>query len=250
MIKTILIDDERSALQALTNDLQTHCSADIEIIATCQGPVEGMKAIKKCNPDLVFLDVAMPQLNGFEMLDILGQFDFDLIFVTAHDQYAIDAFNISAVHYLLKPVDPEKLKVAVEKVKQKQMESFSESRLQALIENLEPTNGNKKIGLPTMEGYHFIPISDILYCKADGNYTHLFIEGKPLIVSRPLKDIQRQLPESTFFRIHVSHLINRNHLEKYVRSEGGYVVMADGAELSVARSKKEVFLHWLGLRED
>jgi len=250
MIKTILIDDELSALKALENDLQHYCAADIEIVAKCQGSIEGMKAIKKWNPQLVFLDIAMPQINGFEMLDILGNIDFDLIFVTAHDEYAIDAFNISAVHYLLKPVNPEKLKLAINKVKEKLTNPFSKDQLATLIGNLQPTSTNKKIGLPTMEGYNFIPIDEVVYCQADGNYTTLYrLHKKPLVISRSLKDIQGMLPSEYFFRIHISHLINKNHLEKYVRSDGGYVVMLDGKSLSVARSKKETFLNWLGLRD-
>lgn len=250
MIKTILVDDELSALKALEYDLQKYCSAEIEVVAKCQGPIEGMKAIKKWKPQLVFLDVSMPQINGFEMLDILGEVDFDLIFVTAHDQYAIEAFNISAVHYLLKPVNPEKLKLAVQKVKEKNSDPFSKAQLAALMDNLQPSTTDKKIGLPTMEGYNFIPIADIVYCQADGNYSTLHsINSKPLVVSRPLKDIQRLLPNDQFFRVHISHLINKSHLEKYVRSDGGYVVMEGGKSLSVARSKKEAFLNWLGLKD-
>ena len=251
MIKTILIDDELSALKALENDIQQYCSKDIQIISKCQGPIEGMKAIKKLNPQLVFLDVAMPQINGFEMLDLLGDIDFDLIFVTAHDQYAIEAFNISAVHYLLKPVNPDKLKLAVEKVKQKLSSPFSKSHLETLLGNLQPTVANKKIGLPTMEGYSFIPIEEIIYVQADGNYSVLHRNNvKPLFISRPLKDVQKLLSDDNFFRVHVSHLINKNHLEKYVRSDGGYVVMVDGKNLSVARSKKEAFMNWLGLKDN
>lgn len=251
MLKAIIIDDEPAASRALANDLEQYCATDIEVIQVCNSPLEGLKAINKYQPDLVFLDIMMPGMSGFELLEVLGEIKFDVIFVTAHNEYAIDAFNISAIHYLEKPVDKNKLIEAIQRVKNKHSKNLSNENLMNLLDNLKQEDPEQKIGLPTKEGFDFIPIKDIMYCVAEGNYTFIHRKDqKPILVTRSLKSLQQALPDKLFFRIHASHIINRTFLDKYIRGDGGYVLMEDKKDLSVSRSKKVQFLNWVGLAEE
>ncbi len=251
MLKAILIDDEPAATAALAKDLETYCSQDVQIIEICNSPLAGLKAINKHQPDLVFLDIMMPGMSGFELLEVLGEIKFEVIFITAHNEYAVDAFKISAIHYIQKPVDKQLLIEAISRVKEKQQSALSSDNLLELITNLKSDDPDKKIGLPTKDGFDFIPIQQIMYCTAEGNYTYIHQRGqRPLLVTRSLKLLQQGLPEKQFFRVHASHLINRNYLQKYIRGDGGYVLMEDEKSLSVARSKKVQFLQWMGLVEE
>ena len=251
MLKAILIDDEPAATKALEHDLIHYCSKDVKVIQICNNPLEGLKAINKLNPDLVFLDIMMPGMSGFELLEVLGEVNFEVIFVTAHNEYAIDAFNISAIHYLEKPVDKDQLQEAIYRVKEKHQSSFPNENLLQLLDNLKSEDPDQKIGLPTKEGFDFVPIKDIMYCVAEGNYTFIHLKDeRPILVTRSLKLLQQALPDKQFFRIHASHTINRSFLQKYIRGDGGYVLMDDGKSLSVARSKKVQFLSWVGLVDE
>jgi two-component system LytT family response regulator len=251
MLKAILIDDEPAATKALLNDLEQYARQEVEVIQICHSPLEGLKAINKYQPDLVFLDIMMPGMSGFELLEILGDFQFEVIFITAHNEYAVDAFNISAIHYLQKPVDKNKLVEAIQRVKEKRQQSISNENILQLLGNLKSDDPEQKIGLPTKEGFDFVPIKNIMYCVAEGNYTFIHLDQqKPALVTRSLKLIQQALPEKLFFRVHASHIINRTYLDKYIRGDGGYVLMGDQKSLSVARSKKVKFLHWVGLSDE
>lgn len=254
MLRAILIDDEQAALNALEIDLNKHCASEVTVLEKCASPIDGMKAIRKHKPDLVFLDIEMPEMTGFEMLDILGKIDCQVVFVSGFNQYAVKAFEISAIDYLLKPVDKDRLLKAVKKVKQA-TEKISTEQLQVLINNINPKETNKKIAIPSLKssinGYDFIPVNSIMYCIAEGNFTYLHLNNstKSILASRPLKRIQEWLPKDTFFRAHTSHLINRNFIQSYVRGDGGYVIMEDKNNLNVARSKKQELLNWLGLKD-
>lgn len=254
MLKAILIDNESTALDVLEADLIRYCLDDVSILTKCDSPVEGLKAIRKLNPDLIFLDIEMPEMTGFELLEILGSFDGQVIFVSGFDQYAIKAFEISAVDYLLKPVNKDRLIKAVNKAKENQT-NVSAEQLKVLINNINPREVNKKIAIPSIKssinGYDFIPIDSIMYCIAEGNFTyiHLSNQQKPVLASRALKVIEEWLPKVNFFRPHTSHLINRNFIKSYVRGAGGYLIMEDGNNLNVARSKKVSLLNWLGLKD-
>lgn len=251
MLRAIIIDDEPAASKALAIDLAQFCAGDVEIQQICHSPLEGLKAINKFQPDLVFLDIMMPGMSGFELLEVLGQITFEVIFITAHNEYAIDAFNISAIHYIEKPVDKDKLKEAIQRVKDKRKNAFSNENLQHLLANLKQEDPEQKIGLPTKDGFDFIPVKEITYCLAEGNYTFIHRQNqKPILVTRSLKSLQQALPNRLFFRIHASHMINRSYLDKYIRGDGGYVLMEDGKNLSVSRSKKVQFLQWVGLSEE
>ena len=242
MLKAIIIDDEHKSRESLQILIQDFCEG-VEVCALCQNVSEGIAAIDEYKPDVVFLDIQMQRETGFDLLNKLEKIDFELIFTTAHSEYAIKAFKFSAIDYLLKPIDLTDLQAALEKVKKKKNYGISE-RLEQLIHNLKPVSAQKyKLALPTSDGLVFVKIDEIVYCEAEGNYTQIHLtNGTKHLVSRTLKEYDDMLTEQDFFRIHNSYLINLNLIKNYVRGEGGYVVMTNGKSLDVSRRKKESFL--------
>lgn len=239
MIRAILIDDEPLAVEVLGNDLKNYCP-NIEIVAKCHSAKEGLKAIKEHKPDLIFLDIEMPWMNGFEMLEVIENIDFDVIFTTAYDQFAVQAFRISAIDYLLKPIDKDDLIIAVNKVGEKKEPHMSKQHLDVLMQNMAPSGEHQRVALPSKNGFEFVLMQDILYCEADGNYTYFYmVDKKKRLISRPMKEVEKMLNDPSFCRIHNSYLINLNQTQRYIRGDGGYVEMMDGTTLNVARSKKE-----------
>jgi two-component system, LytTR family, response regulator len=248
MIRAIVIDDEQHCLKALCNDLEKHCP-NVEVIDTCYSAKEGIMSIKKMNPDLLFLDVEMPWMNGFEMLEILGEVHFSIIFTTAHDEFAARAFRISAIDYLLKPVDANDLKAAVQKVERKLEEGSNLQHITNLLRNIKQPATEQKIALPQREGYEFIDVSSIVCCEAEGAYTKLIIsDRKPMLVSKALGDVEELLPPELFQRIHHSTLVNLSYISQFLRTDGGYVILSTGEKLSVSKAKKEMLMMKLGLR--
>ena len=248
MIRSIIIDDEQHCVRALLSDLQKHCPS-IEVQDSCYSAKEGIMAIKKLNPDLIFLDVEMPWMNGFEMLEILGDVNFSIIFTTAHDEFAAKAFRISAVDYLLKPIDAGDLKAAVQKVEKKMEEGSDLKHISNLLRNMRQPSAEQKIALPQREGYEFVDVSSIIYCQAEGAYTKVFInDKKPMLISRTLGDVEELLSPEMFQRIHHSSLINVTFISQFIRSDGGYVVLKNGEKLSVSKAKKEMLMARLGLK--
>ena len=242
MIKAIIIDDEPYCCEILAAMLASDCP-DVEVASICSNGAQGLTAIRQHSPDLVFLDVEMPKMNGFEMLEQLPQVNFELIFTTSYDQYALKAIRFSAIDYLLKPVDQEELQKAIQKVINRTQKPMSQ-QLEILMQKLhQPATPISRIALPTMEGLQMIAIDTIISCESDSNYTILFLKyNKKLIVSRTLKEIEELLEEHSFVRVHRCYLANLNEVEKYVKGEGGYLVMSDGSNIDVARNKKEVLL--------
>jgi two-component system LytT family response regulator len=248
MIRSIVIDDEQHCSRALLSDLQQNCPG-VEVTDVCHSAKEGIMSIKKNNPDLVFLDVEMPWMNGFEMLEILGDVNFSIIFTTAHDEFAAKAFRISAVDYLLKPIDANDLKAAVLKVEKKMDEGSSLHHITNLLRNIRQPSAEQKIALPQREGYEFIDVSSIIYCEAEGAYTKVFIaEKKPMLISRTLGDVEELLPLEIFQRIHHSTLVNVTYISQFLRTDGGYVVLKSGEKLSVSKAKKEMLMARMGLK--
>ena len=248
MIRSIVIDDEQHCVRSLLSDLQQHCPA-IEVVEACFSAKEGMMAIKKLNPDLVFLDVEMPWMNGFEMLELLGDINFSIIFTTAHDEFAAKAFRISAVDYLLKPIDANDLKAAVQKVEKKMDEGSSVQHISNLLRNMRQTSAEQKIALPQREGYEFVDVATIIYCQAEGAYTKIFInEKKPMLISRTLGDVEELLSPEMFQRIHHSTVVNVNYIAQFLRTDGGSVVLKNGEKLSVSKAKKDMLMARLGLK--
>lgn len=243
-LKTIIVEDEsrgRNALRALLSQID-----GVQLKGEASNVDDAIVMIEAEEPDLVLLDIEMPFKNGFDLLAALPKRTFDVIFTTAYDSYAIKAFKFSAIDYLLKPIDPEELKAAIEKTAAKRENEVHQPQLQInnLLENLKSMNKqNFKLSLPTFEGSLFVPIDDIIRCESDANYTrfHIKSEVKPILVSKTLKDYDELLTEYGFCRVHHSHLINLKFIKKYIKGEGGIVVMLDGAEVEVSRRKKEVF---------
>ena len=210
-----------------------------------------MLAIKKHKPDLIFLDVEMPWMNGFEMLELLGDLNSSIIFTTAHDEFAAKAFRISAVDYLLKPVDANDLMSAVQKVERKLNEGKSLDHITNLLRNIKQPTKDQKIALPHREGYEFVEVSSILYCLAEGAYTKVLLENKrSMLISRSLGDVEELLPPDMFQRIHHSSLVNVSFISQFLRTDGGYVVLNNGERLAVSKSKKDGLLERLGLKKD
>jgi two-component system LytT family response regulator len=207
---------------------------------------EGLKLIKKLQPAIVFLDIEMPRMDGFEMLHQLTEKNFHLIFTTAYDQYAIKAIKYAAFDYLLKPIDIEELKSAVSKISS-QHPGATEKRLAALEQNLQGKNSFNKIAIPTLDGLLFFDITDIIQLEASSNYTTIYFNNHPrLTASRTLKDFEEMLPADIFFRPHHSHLINLRYIKRYIKGDGGQIEMKNGNFVDVARRKKEEFLKMIG----
>lgn len=248
MLKCIIVDDELRSRESLSQLLSTFCP-DVEVCALCKDVQEGLDAIGFHKPNVVFLDVQMKKETGFDLLAKVTNINFEIIFTTAHSEYAIKAIRFSAIDYLLKPIDIQDLQNAVDNVRKKQNDNIPD-RLQQLLLNLKAGNSeNLKLALPTSAGLTFIKIFDILYCKASGNYTEIFMkDGKKHLVSRQLKEYDEMLVEHNFFRIHHSSLINLNYVQDYIKGDGGYVIMSDNTSLDVSRRKKEDFLESIGYK--
>ncbi|MBK6391253.1 MAG: response regulator transcription factor [Saprospiraceae bacterium] len=247
MIRTILIDDEKDSLSALSHVLTEMCP-EVSVVDSCQIPALGIESILKHKPDLVFLDVEMPKINGFELLEEVKHQAPAIIFTTAYSHYAIRAIKYSAIDYLVKPVDPVELIEAIARYKIQKTRASGAEQIQFLLDKLsEKENTLKKLAIPNMEGFKLVDIEEIMYCAADDNYTDIHLKNKTKITaSRTLKDIQNLLSDyQFFFRIHHSYLINLREVNQYIRGEGGYVIMNDGAQLNVSRSKKETLIRYL-----
>lgn len=247
MLTAIIIDDESSSRNALRQKLANHCP-DIIVVAECEDGQEGIKNIEEKKPDILFLDVEMPRMNGFTMLQQLQNRNFELIFITAYDYYAIKAIKFSALDYLVKPVAIEDLTAAVAKAVQKRRLASGNERLELLLQNLmNEKKEQQRIAIPSMDGLQFVSMNDIVYLEAQSNYTVVYLQDAyKLTVSKTLKDFEELLPPAVFIRIHHSYMVNKNAVEKYIKGEGGQVVMKNGATLDVARRKKEEFMKAIG----
>lgn len=248
MIKAIIIDDEQNCIDSLLFDLQKH-SKEVNVLETCTTPKQGILSIKKLKPDLVFLDVQMPWMSGFEMLELFDEINFAIIFTTAFDQFAAKAFRISAIDYLLKPIDSNDLKEAIRKAAEKIQQKSGTDNIVNLLQNIKKPEVNQRIAVPGREGYEFIEAGKIIYAKAEGSYTHVFLNDKrKLIISKTLSDIEELLPPEHFQRIHHSTLVNLSHVTHLFKTDGGFVVLDNGEKLVVSKSKKESLMGRLGLK--
>jgi len=243
MIRCILIDDERNALEMMEWLIKTYCP-QVEIVDMCTSAQQGIESINANKPDVIFLDIEMPRMNGFDMLEQFDKLFFDVVFCTAYDQFAIKAFKYSALNYLLKPVDPEDLKATVARIEERKSIP-SKEQFELLLQNInQPVKSTpQRIALTTGDGMIFVPTTDIIYCEAESNYTSVVLaNGKKVVVSKVLKDIDEALSGPDFCRVHSSYLINVNRIKKYVRGDGGYLIMDDDTNISISRNRRQEFM--------
>lgn len=242
MIKCIIVDDEqksRESLRILVNDF---CEG-VNVVALCENTAQAKKAIESEEPDLVFLDIQLQRETGFDLFGIVNEVNFDVIFTTAYSEYAVKAFKFSAIDYLLKPIDIMDLKGAIAKVERKAKKNQT-SQIEYLIQNLKSvSNEQYKLALPTQDGLVFVSLHDILYCEANSNYTEITVTGdKKYVASKTLKEYDDLLTDYNFYRIHNSSLVNLHAVKKYVRGDGGYVIMNNDKPLDVSKRRKDGFL--------
>ena len=241
-MKAAIIDDELHGIKSLVYELDQFCP-DVTILATFQDPYKAIKEIPKLDLDVLFLDIAMPEMDGFELLNSLSDRSFEVIFTTAYNQYALEAFKAHALDYLIKPIEGEELTKSLERIR-KRISVQHTAMLEAIEEKLLKLQDYSKIriALPSLDGVDFIQVDQIVYCKADGSYTTLVTKGKPLLSSKSLKEIEDMLPTEMFLRVHNSYLVNLFEVSKFVKNDGGYLLMSNNDEVKVSRQKKESFL--------
>jgi two-component system, LytTR family, response regulator len=241
MIKAVIVDDEPYSCESLVTLLERYCPS-VKVADICYSGEDALIAIKEQQPQIVFLDIEMPKMNGFEMLERLPEINFDIIFTTSYDQYAIKAIRFSALDYLLKPVDREELQKAIQKVAQRQHNPLPQ-QLEILLQKINKPASIQKIALPTMEGLQMVAVDSIISCTSDSNYTIFLLKHKQkIIVSRTLKEIEEMLEEYSFLRVHNSYMVNLNEVNKYIKGEGGYLIMSDESTIDVSRSRKEMLI--------
>ncbi|MEO8151193.1 MAG: LytTR family DNA-binding domain-containing protein [Bacteroidia bacterium] len=244
MIRAIIIDDETHCIKRLSILLNDVCSNEVHLMGGFQSVETGLEGIKKLQPDLVFLDVQIHDKTGFDLLRQLNEIKFDVIFTTAFEKYAVQAFKFSAFEYLLKPIDADDLKQAIEKLHEKISKEESVKKFDTLFHNLQNLqNASKRINVPTINGLVFLLVNDIIRCESDVNYTNIFLKDKTkLFVAKTLKEFEELLGEYNFYRVHNSHLINLAYIKSYSKGKGGYVTMIDNTEIEVSTRRKDDFL--------
>ncbi len=241
-IKTILVDDEANNLQFLQSLLKDNCPT-LQVMEMANTSADGLVMIQELHPQLVFMDVDMPGMTGFEVLKKLEPLSFEVIFVTAYNQYAMEAFEYNAVAYITKPIVTEKLIAAVEKAITKIEEKKYTEHIFSLLENVQQKNEHDKIALPTLQGLQFVKLSQICYVESSGNYSNFFLaDNTKIMVSRQLGEYEKLLPADNFVRIHDKHIINLTCIKEYIKGSGGEVILENGARLSVAARRKDELL--------
>lgn len=246
MIRTVLVDDEIDSIRVLQRLLETFCP-QIAVVGTASGVETALQVILDTGPDLVFLDIEMAQGNAFDLLNQLLPLQFQVIFVTAFDDYAIRAFKYSAVDYLLKPVDIDDLRSAISRVQEHPLEKDLSQKMRTLLEHVGTLQmSQQKMAIPTITGLLFVPVQEILRFEAKGNYTTIYMANNDTIMAtKTIKDYEEALPEAIFYRIHNSHIINLSRIKEYQKGRGGVVVMEDGTVIEVASRRREEFLRKL-----
>lgn len=240
-MNVVIIDDEINCCEVLQLLLQKYCK-QVTDVKLFNNSSEGLTYLRNNTPDLLFLDIEMPILNGFDLLSELGDINFHVIFTTAYDKYAVRAFKFNAIDYLLKPIDKDELIGAIKKITEKKPEEKRQGNEILKMKSTFQKNPDV-IAISSMEGITFIEVKDIVYCESDGSYTAFFFnDNRRIQTSKPIKDVEETLSESGFYRVHQSYLINMKHIRKYIRGDGGEVVMSNGKTINVSRQKKQEFL--------
>jgi two-component system, LytTR family, response regulator len=241
----IIVDDEKHCREVMVHLLQRYCG-DVKILANCANGPEVLAVLEKGSPDVLFLDIEMPGMNGFELLKQIKAPEFEIVFTTAYNEYAIKAIKHSALDYLLKPIDKDELKLAIQRAKEHKTHK-ADNRVEHLLEILHEKNKAKRFAVPTMEGLKMIDAETVLYCESDSAYCKIYFVGtpQPLVISKTLKEVEEVLHGNDFFRIHNSYLVNMKSIQGYIRGEGGEVVLNSGIHLPVSRTRKQEFLNLL-----
>jgi len=241
MIKSVIIDDEQNNIDNLTRLLQKHCP-EVTVAATAMNADDGKKIIFEQKPDLIFLDIQMPEKNGFELLRSLSNYSFEIIFVTAFDKYGIQAVKFSAIDYLLKPINIEELKEAINRAITKISQKKQNLQLENLLQLLQNTQlkDEHRIALPTVKETRFAKPQDIIRCESSNNYTSFFFKsGEKLIVSKPIYEYEELLSDYGFIRCHQSHLVNKKFIKSWVKEDGDYLLLEDKSQIPISRQKKD-----------
>jgi len=244
MKKILIIDDEKPTRELIKRMIESF-GFDIEVFIDGENVKSGIESILRIQPDLVFLDIQMPDGNGFDVLKSINQINFEVIFITAFQEYAIQAIKFSALDYILKPIDAEELRQSLSNALNKLNEKSDQNVFQALHHNIQPQN-KRKLVLKTQESNYVVDIDDIIRCESDKNYTFFYLKsGKKILVSRTLKDYDILLSPFEFFRVQQSHLVNLNYVDRYDKHDGGSVIMKDGASIPLSPVKKDQFFKML-----
>ena len=244
MIRTVVIEDEEHSRKMLMEMLHDHCR-QLNVVGNADSVKTGLTAIAEQRPELVFLDIELQSETSFEILEKLPEINFELVFTTAFDHYALKAIKFCAIDYLLKPIDLNELRIAVAKAEKRLNREYLNKNLEVLLNNLKSsTQNNHKIALSTLEGLLFVNVSDIIYCESNGPYTKfIFKQGDKIVTSKHLKEYEDLLRAYDFFRIHKSYVVNLQEIKKYIRGEGGHLIMSNGIALNVSKQRKEDFLN-------
>jgi len=244
MIRTILVDDEKSGLNTLRKLLQLYCP-EVKIVAECGDADIAKEKIELLDPQLVFLDISLPGKSSFDLLSELGKINFEIIFVTAHHEYALQAFRYSAVDYLVKPVDEDILADSVKRAVKRVDTLATHDNILTLVHNVQNTQVKRemKLCIPSLNGFKVVEMKDILYCEASGSYTNFILsENNSICSAKPIYEYEELLSGGGFIRIHKSYLVNLVHVREYVRGEGGSVILSNNLQVAVSRRKKDYFL--------
>ncbi len=243
MIRTVVIEDEEHSRKMLMEMLRDHCR-QLNVVGNADSVKTGLTAIAEQRPELVFLDIELQSETSFEILERLPEINFELVFTTAFDHYALKAIKFCAIDYLLKPIDLNELRIAVAKAEKRLNREYLNKNLEVLVNNLKSgSQNNHRIALSTLEGLLFVNVRDIIYCESSGPYTHfIFKQADKIVTSKHLKEYEDLLSGYDFFRIHKSYLVNLQEIKKYIRGDGGQIIMSDGAALNVSKQRKESFL--------
>lgn len=248
MLRAVIIDDEKKSRETLDGLIRLFCR-NVNVVGEADGVTKGIEVIRNARPDIVFLDIQMPEGSGFNILEALDEIDFEVIFTTAYDQYAIKAIKFSALDYLLKPIYPDDLVNAVKKAEERKEKEKIKKKIETLLNNLnEKEDKRDKIVLSTSEQTMVIPVDDIIRCESENYYTNFYLEsGKKIVISKTLKEHEEQLSSYGFYRVHKSHLVNVKYIKSYTRTENGYLVMTDGSKVPVSRRKRDKIMSLLGM---
>lgn len=245
-LKAIIVEDEKHSQETLRNMLTEFCEG-VEIAGMAGTVDEAVALIRKESPDLVFLDIELKSGTGFDVLERVGDMHFKVVFTTAYEHYALRAIKVSSVDYLLKPIDLDELIAAVDKVRSARLEENNRDQWQLLLQSLKGEDYSKRICLSTADGMEFIQTADIVLCEASGSYTRFILrEGASLLVSKHLKEYENMLNPREFMRVHNSYLINLKEVRKFVRSEGGYILMNNDQQVPISPKKREEFIGKMG----